>query len=202
MNTKANIASREPWFLVSSASSSISLPCVENCVSTQGSVCRGKALLFTLTRSLYHCQSGASMHASVGGVGIRREQGLAFCTLPIENQLPQHGLPTTINRPVPFTTSPLQQQPFPPPLVPPYPHHYMPPSPYTPPSLYAGCPLPAYQECVWWNNGWFYPPGTWNVSECGRMGFSEHALCLSFSLSLSLSLSPCFRRRRGWRWRE
>lgn len=128
-------------------------------------VIRGKA--FTL--SLLRCQSGSSMHAMVGGVGIHGEQGLAFaccskthypawCPPPSPKPLPIHPL------------SPLQNPPHPPSPVP-----LHPPSP-----LVLAAPLPAYQKYAMAEQWAFYPHETWNVSECCRPGpsrLSEHALC-------------------------
>lgn len=104
------------------------------------------------------------MHATVGGVGIHGEQGLAFacCTKPAT----QHGAPPP---PLPIhPLSPLQN-----PAVPPHP-----PSP----SVLAA-PLPAYQKVCMAEQWAFYPHETWNVSECSRLGpslLSEHALCPLF----------------------
>lgn len=88
----------------------------------------GKA--FTL--SLLRCQSGPSMHATVGGVGIRGEQGLAFAC-GTKKPTTQHGAPP------PLAHSPSLN----PTEAPPHPPC---------PSVLAA-PLPAYQKYAWRNNG-------------------------------------------------
>lgn len=93
-------------------------------------VIRGKA--FTL--ALLRCQSGTSVHAIVGGVGIHGEQGLAFacCT---KTHYPAWCPPPSPIHPL----SPLQN----PSPTPPHP-----PGPSVP-----AASLPAYQKYAWRNNG-------------------------------------------------
>lgn len=120
-------------------------------------VIRGKA--FTL--ALLRCQSGTSMHTSVGGVGIHGEQGLAFacCT---KTHYPAWCPPPSPIHPL----SPLQN----PPLAQPHP----------PGPLVLAAPLPAYQKNAWWNNGRFIhtkPGMCLNVAGLVPL-FSQSMLCV------------------------
>lgn len=122
-------------------------------------VIRGKA--FTL--SLLRCQSGPSMHATVGGVGIRGEQGLAFAC-GTKKPTTQHGAPPP---PRPFTLSQPYRSPTPPSL-----------------SLGAGCSSSSLSEVCMAEQWAFYPhekPGMClNVAGPGPSLLSVHALCPLF----------------------
>lgn len=123
---------------------------------------------FTLAAS--HCQSGASVHAAVGGVGIRGEQRLAFarCTKP---PLPSMVPPPTPPHFCPFTLC------HPCRTVPPTPKHTHTLT-QSPPG--AGCSSSSLSDVCMAEQWMFYPHENRNVSECSRPGLSllsEHALC-------------------------
>lgn len=142
---------------------------------------------FTLAASQY--QSGTSVHAVVGGVGIRGEQGLAFarCTKPYcPAWCPHQHHHTSAHS---HSVTPAE-------LCPPNTHTHT----QTPSVLAA--PLPAYQKYARQNNGCFI--------------HTKPGMCLNVAgwvslFSLSTLCVPCFPwereeqthfRRRGkvWQW--
>ena len=132
-----------------------------SCVSSVGRA-------FTL--AAWHYQCGTSVHAQVGGVGIRGEQGAAFarCTKPRcpawYPRQPHHTFAHS------HSVTPAERCP---PNTHAHTHTHR-------ESLVAGCSSSSLSEVCTAEQWMFYPRETRNVSECCRLGLSplsELALC-------------------------